>query len=224
MVVESGSHFTIAVRSDRVTVIAGGDTPVEVRGGRLIAEPDGRFRVDAAKGPIELHCAERTSVTIGTTSGQVECRGRLGAVHITTSSGRVSVEDATSIDVRTKSGHVEVGSCEGPCTVRTKSSTVEIGQAAELDVSTTSGHVTATAVSDATVQTVSGAVELSIRGKPNVLVRGQSASIDVTLPTGATPATNLVSNSGHVTQQCLAGTDGRVEIATSSGAINLSCR
>jgi DUF4097 and DUF4098 domain-containing protein YvlB len=217
-------HLTIAVRSAAVTVHAEPGAPLQVRGGELTVEGPGRYRIDSSSNAIEVRCDETADIAIGTTSGRIECRGRLGDLSVSTRSGNVSIERAGSVDVRTKSARVEVDEVDDECTVRTTSGTIVVRRAGRLDVSTTSGHVSCTARSEASVRSVSGTVELTVEAMPHVTVRAQSGSVHVELPAGSSPAAALVSRSGRVEAECEPGTDGRVDVETISGSITVSCR
>jgi DUF4097 and DUF4098 domain-containing protein YvlB len=221
---EDGLRLTITVRSGAVSVQAVPGAALQVQGGKLTAEGDGRYLIDSASGAIEVRCDESTDVSIGTTSGKVECRGQLGELSVTTGSGSVSIERAARADVRTKSARVEVGECAGACTVRTKSGTVEVRRAGQLDLTTTSGRLSGTAVSEAAIQSVSGQVELSIEQSPEVHVQAQSGSVTIELPAGCSPITDLHTRSGRVRSECAPGGDGQVDVETTSGSITVSCR
>jgi DUF4097 and DUF4098 domain-containing protein YvlB len=217
-------RLTITVRSGAVEVRAEPGAPLQVRGGELIAEGDGRFRIDSSSSGIEVVCDESTDVAIGTTSGKVECRGRLGELSVTTGSGSVSIQRAASVDVRTKSARVEVDEVDGRCTVRTKSGAIEVRRAGQLDLKTTSGRVSGSAVSEAVVQTFSGRVELAIEASPQVRVQARSGAVEVALPKGCAPVAGLNTRSGRVESECAVGTDGRVDVETTSGSITVTCR
>ena len=72
------------------------------------------FTVETSSSAVEVRVPEGTDLVIGTTSGKVTVEGRVGAVAVVTSSGRVSIDHARSVDARTKSGRVHVGYAEGP--------------------------------------------------------------------------------------------------------------
>jgi DUF4097 and DUF4098 domain-containing protein YvlB len=216
-------HITITVRSHAVTVVASPGGPFEAAGGRVQFEADGHVRVGDARSAVEVRCDEGTAISIATTSGRIECRGRLGELTITTSSGAVTIDAATSIDVRTKSGKVTVGTVDGLCRARTKSSRVDVERAGQLDVATTSGSVRTEDTATGSVQTVSGSVDLSASSEPDIVVRTQSASVEVALPSDIAPALHLRSRSGNVKSRCAEGASGRVEVETFSGSISVSC-
>jgi DUF4097 and DUF4098 domain-containing protein YvlB len=217
-------HLTITVRSGAVRVHATPGAPLQARGGRLIPEDDGRYRIESTSDAVEVRCDEGTDIAIGTSSGKVDCEGRLGALSVTTGSGSVSIERAASVDVRAKSSRVEVGEVDGRCTVRTKSGTIEVGRAGQLDVTTISGRVTGRAGSEAVVQTISGNIEIAVERSPRVQARAKSGAVSIELPAGCAPATTLHSRQGRVHADCPLGNDGSVDVETGSGSITVSCR
>jgi DUF4097 and DUF4098 domain-containing protein YvlB len=190
-------------------------------------EGDGTYAVKPAAGgskPVDVRCPPGTDVIIGTASGNVELVGPLGAVRVTTASAAVKIEEAASVDVRTASGKVDVGHCHGTCRAVTKSSRVRVRSAGALDCSVVSGSVEVGEVEHAVVRTVSGRVTLAARGGGRVEVRTVSGTVDVEVPRPHRPATTLRSISGRVRCDCEPGHDGEVSVATTSGAINVTCR
>jgi DUF4097 and DUF4098 domain-containing protein YvlB len=224
MGVPVSQRVTIVVKSDSVSVVASPGAPLKARGGLVSAQTDGSVRVDSSGGPIELTCDENAHLSIGTKSGRVTCKGTLGEVRVTSSSGRVDIERANTIDVRTTSGKVSIEECLGACTVRTTSARIDIGKADGADVASTSGRIEIAEVREASVQSVSGNVEVGTLENPDLVVRSQSASVKIAVPAGSTIAANLRSRSGKVDCECPIGSGGRVDVETSSGAIKISCR
>jgi DUF4097 and DUF4098 domain-containing protein YvlB len=220
-------RLSVANRSGRVRIEARSGEGFSARGGDLVAEADGTMRVSGGHGgssSVEVVCPAGTDVIVGTASGSVELVGPLGDVRVTTASGRITIEQARRVDLRTASGTIEIGECTGECRVVTKSSKVAVGNAGSLDCSAMSGRVVVGDVEDAIVRTMSGRVKLGTRGSGRVEVRTLSGKVDVAVPQERRPATSLRSLSGRVRCDCDRGSDGEISVATTSGAINVTCR
>ena len=80
--------------------------------------------VDGKSSAVEVRVPEGTDLVIGTTSGRVTVEGRVGAVSVLTTSGRISIDRALSVDARTRSGRVHVGHAEGVCRIVSTSGTL----------------------------------------------------------------------------------------------------
>ena len=220
-------RLNVANRSGRVRIEAREGAGVSARGGDVVTEADGSVRVSGGHGgssSVEVVCPPGTDVIVGNASGSIELVGPLGDVRITTASGRISIEHAESIDLRTASGTIEIGQCTGECRVVTKSSKVEVGNAGSFDCSAMSGRVVVGDVEDAMVRTMSGRVKVGTRGSGRVEVRTLSGKVDVAVPPERRPATTLRSLTGRVRCDCDRGTDGEISVATTSGAINVTCK
>src|SRR5215475_13516408 len=128
--------INVSTRSGRVTITAAMHHDLTVVGGFVKHLDDGTadIRRDRGSDGIEVMCPPGTDVTIGTVSGTVETNGALGAVRVSTVSGKVRIEHAADVDVRTKSGTVEIGECDGDCRVVTTSSKVHVGRAARATI------------------------------------------------------------------------------------------
>jgi hypothetical protein len=214
------TNLEIASRSGRVVVWARPVDRPEVLAGSAEVQPDGRV-LGRGSDRVEVACPEGTDVVIGSSSGRVECHGRLGRVAVTSRSGRVAIEEAASVEVRTSSGRVTVGSCAGSCRAVVASGTVEVGSADSADLTTASGRVQVGAVGDAVVRAGSGRVELGLSRSGSVDVGTQSGRVTVTVPPGLHPALTLTSASGRQQVEVEPGSDGQLTIETSSGRIHV---
>src|SRR4051794_9075568 len=125
-----GFELRVATRSGRLTIIGETRDDFLVEGGRL-EEDDLTFTVSPHRGSskVIIRCPAGTDVVAGTSSGDLEFGGELGAVRLTTMSGKIEVDRVASIDIRAMSGSVTVASCAGECRVKTKSGKVRIGSA-----------------------------------------------------------------------------------------------
>jgi DUF4097 and DUF4098 domain-containing protein YvlB len=219
-------RLNVSARSGRVRVEARDEPGYEVKGAHVTTEPDGSLHVTAAKGgshSVEVWCPSGSDLIVGSESGSVEVVGAFSDVRATTRSGRITIDRARSVDVRTGSGRIEVRHCEGDCRVVTKSSRVEVGRAATLDCSAMSGRVEVRDVDDAVIRTMSGRVNLGTRADGRVDVRTLSGTVEVAVPAQRRPATLLKSLTGRVRSDCQQGTDGEINVSTTSGAIRITC-
>ncbi len=220
-------RFSIASRSAKVRVVAAPDSEPRVTGATLTRNADGSYTVEPRRsgaGEIVLSCPPLSDLSVGTASGQVEICGSFGQLSVVTASGRVEIEQAASLDVRTSSAAVRVGRCDHECRVATKSGAITIAAAGSIDISTLSGKVVVNDVGNAVVRTVSSAVTLCSRQGAVTNVSTLSGRVDISVPTGSHPSTDLTSTTGKVTCETASGSDGQVAVRTSSGAIRISIR
>jgi DUF4097 and DUF4098 domain-containing protein YvlB len=218
-------RISITTRSGKVRVTGAETETVSIVGGFGETNEEGvlEIRRESGSDRIEVTCPSGTDVTIGTTSGNVETHGVLGAVRILTASGKIHVADASRIEIRTKSGKIDVRACEGECNVVTTSSKVHIGTAGKCRVAAVSGLVLLEHVAGAEVKTISGKVLLGTSGAGDVMVKTVSGKVEIRVPREVKPATHLNSVSGKVQCDCEPGDDGTIAVKSQSGAIRLSC-
>jgi DUF4097 and DUF4098 domain-containing protein YvlB len=217
----------VRTRSGRIDITAVDGVTLQARGANVEHEADGTVLVTGAKlgsNHVEVQCGTGTDLVIGTLSGHVTVRGTVGDVHVTTRSGRVDIEHAAAIDVRSAAGHITIGDCDGACRVVAKSSRVHVGRAGSVDIAGMSGHVEIGDTPHALVRTMSGRVALGTREAGNVEVRTLSGAVEVVVPADCRPATSLKSRSGRIRCDCQIGTNGAIDVATTSGAISVTCK
>lgn len=210
----------IATRSGRVEVWARPIDRPEVLEGDASVDASGRV-IGRGSGRVKLACPEGADVIVGTTSGRVECHGRLGRVAVTNTSGRVTIEHAREVEVRTASGRLTIGRCEGMARVVAASGTVQVEEAGALDATTTSGRLVVDGVGDATVRVGSGRVELGLTRAGTVDVRAQSGRVSITVPPGVHPALQLTTRSGRVDCDLEPGGDGSITVDAGSGRVQV---
>jgi DUF4097 and DUF4098 domain-containing protein YvlB len=146
------------------------------------------FTVEASSSAVEVRVPEGTDLVIGTTSGKVTVEGRVGAVAVLTSSGRVSVDHALSVDVRTKSGRVHVGRTEGVCRIVSASGRVEVDRCGAADAACGSGRVVlADAHGTVRATSTSGKVSVAVAGAHDVEAETVSGRVEVSYPSGVRP-------------------------------------
>jgi DUF4097 and DUF4098 domain-containing protein YvlB len=170
---------------------------------------------------VAVRCPTGTDVMVGTTSGAVELRGRLGSVSVTSASGGIRVAAAAEADLRTRSGRVEIDECAGHCRASTKSGTVLVGAANAADIATVSGTVRIGLVAGtADVRTVSGKVVLFSKGGGSIGARTLSGSITIHLPPGVRPDVRA-SDARWVDCRCEEGEDVTIKVASMSGRVEI---
>jgi DUF4097 and DUF4098 domain-containing protein YvlB len=217
---EIGS-LEIATRSGAVVVWARAIERPEVLSGPAEIQPDGVVRAGFS-GRIEIACPEGTDVIIGSSSGRIECHGRLGRVAITGHSGRIKIEEAREVEVRSTSGRVSIGRCDGVCRVAVGSGGVDIGSAGSVDISLASGRLEVDACGDVRVRSGSGRVDLALARAAAVDVSTVSGRVSITIPGGVSPDLRLTSRAGRVQCEVTPGSDGQIAVETASGAIKVT--
>jgi DUF4097 and DUF4098 domain-containing protein YvlB len=218
-------RLLISNTSGRVDVVAEERVDVVVeRGVHVAATDDGvlEIRPDRGSQAIAVRCPTGTDVMVGTTSGAVELRGQLGAVSVTSSSGRVRVAVAHDADLRTHSGKVEIDECVGHCRASTKSAAVTVGAVHSAEIATISGairigHVTGTV----DVRTVSGKVMLFSNGSGPIGASTLSGSITIHLPPDVRPDVRA-ADARWVHCSCEGGNDVTIDVASLSGKVEIS--
>ncbi|HEX6312596.1 MAG TPA: DUF4097 family beta strand repeat-containing protein [Acidimicrobiia bacterium] len=215
----------VTTRSGNITVIGEDRDDVVVdRGPEPEVGPDGAVTVTGRSGATVVRCPAGTDVRVGTGSGDVVLRGRLGDARATTGSGKIEAEHVERLDARTKSGSLTVEYCGGDCQLHTGSGSVRVGRAGDVDVGVGSGSVEAGEVTGGKVRASSGSVDVGLSGGGELEVRAHSGSVRVTVPEGMRPRTSLKSGSGAVRCDCETGKDGKVEVKTESGSIVVAPR
>jgi DUF4097 and DUF4098 domain-containing protein YvlB len=212
----------ISTHSGSVTVIGEDriDVVVDEPGADIASTSDG-VEVVGRSTPITVRAPTGTEVFVGTASGSVALRGRLGDVHVTTRSGRIDAEHVHSADARSRSGNIAVERCEDLCRCCSRSGDVRVGQAHTVDLMTASGSVDAETVDTATVRAGSGEVRLGVAEVDAVDVDAHSGSVEITIPAGVRPAVDLLAGSGSVRCDCTPGDHGSLRVRTRSGDVSV---
>ncbi len=208
----------ITSASGRVRVVGESRPDVTVEGAPMVTHHSAQTVLGKSK-KIEVRVPAGTDVVVGTLSGNVELRGELGNVRITTASGDVTAEHVASIDARTKSGRVEVQTSLGAVRVKTASSAIRVQTAAgEVRIASVSGKVEVKeARGSASVRTVSGNAELGLGPDAVALVETVSGKMRITVPSGVHPAARLTSISGKRQCDCDPGDDVEITARSVSG-------
>ena len=230
MTVRGRPSLCLATRSGVVEVSAEEREDIVFEAGLSSAgdvEQDAAGRITATSARrgsagLKVRCPTGTDVVVGTASGRVELRGRLGHVRVTTVSGRIEVDEAESLDLRSVSGSIVVAQCGGRCRVQTKSGRATVGIVEDADVSTVSGQVRlASSSGSIRVRTASGSVEVGMEGGGDVDVQTLSGSVGVEVPEGVRPDVKLRSKTGRPRCDCLEGRDCRIVVSSMSGKIRV---
>jgi DUF4097 and DUF4098 domain-containing protein YvlB len=215
----------ITTRSGKVRVEAAAtQTELAVIGGTTEVHEDGSIHIRRApsENTIHIRCAPGTDVTVGTTSGNIELSGSLGAVRVSSVSGKIEVREAASVDARARSGKIEIGTCAGDLRVISKSATVRVGHAGRATVSAVSGLVLVEEVGGAEIKSVSGKVSLGATGAEPVSVHTVSGKVEIRVTGAHLPATRLKSRSGKIKNELAPGTEFEIAVSSMSGAIRVS--
>jgi hypothetical protein len=151
---------------------------------------------------VTAELPEGSSCLVHTTSADVRCSGRLGALDVHTISGDVSAEEVS-----------------GLARVDTASGDIDLGSAAEVRAETASGDVSlGQASGTVTVRTASGDVRIAEASGLRADVKSASGDIRVAVAPGIGVYLDLSSLSGTVSSE--------LEPAEDSGAasLTLNCR
>jgi DUF4097 and DUF4098 domain-containing protein YvlB len=180
----------IAAGHHRVEVVAvdGDPTEVEVEGDARVDRSDRIVTIDEVRGRVVARVPAGSELVVGTTSGRIEVRGRVGHAALVSESGRVEVESAASVDVRTETSRVAVGEVSGTCRIRSKSGRVEVERCGAADAASETGRVELRHVDGVVdAHSVSGRIELSLDQPHDVRAETVTGRIEVSLPPGTVP-------------------------------------
>lgn len=170
--------------SQRVTV-AGGAPAFAVDGPARVTIDADWYTVDEVSGPLTVRVPDGTDLVVGSSSGRIEVTGTLGAVSVTSESGRVTIAAAASVDVRTSTSRVEVGEVRRQCRVRTDSGRVSVRRCGSADVSSRSARIDLRSVhGHATAHAVTGSIDLVMDVAADVDAETVSGRVHVSLPAG----------------------------------------
>ena len=215
----------ITARSGKVEVVGEVRTDVLVdKGEAALTNDEGVVTVESDSDAIAVRCPEGLSVLIGSDSGRVRLRGRLGRCRVTTGSGNIEVDATSDIDARTDSGNITVAESSGSCRCQAGSGQLTVGGAREADLVTGSGNVTARVLTGARVRAGSGTVTVDVDDVADIDVEVHSGNARVMVPRDARPALDLEARSGKVHSSLTAGADGRVRVRAGSGNITVESR
>ncbi len=198
------SEVRISTMSGSVAVTAeAGRDEIEVDGLQPEAD-DGVVTIDTKSKRVKVRIPEGLDLVIGTTSGSVRVDGRVGSVAATSTSGRITVDDADSVDLRGLSGRITVGRSRGETRIVGKSGRITVDETGPADVTTTSGKVTLHSVDGpVAVNCVSGTIQIEMASAHDVAAETVSGRVVVSLPPGTrarvdTPSSGRIPVDGDV--------------------------
>lgn len=214
----------VSATSGQVVVIAE-DRRDAVVEGAVARRDDATLTVRTASDSVDVRVPEGCSVVVGSRSGQIELRGRFGAVGASSDSGQISVGEARSVDVRTASGAVAVGRATDACRARSQSGRIEVKETADLHAHTDSGSIVAdSAMGTVRARTTSGRVEVGIRGASDVAAESIDGTITVHLAAGLGAEVEGNTGGGGVDNSAPPGVDCRIAARSVSGRIEVRGR
>ena len=180
------------------------------------------FTVDGDSSAVDVRVPEGTDLVIGTTSGKVTVEGRVGAISVLTTSGRISIDRARSVDARTTSARVHVGYAEGVCRIVSASGSVTVDRCGSADAASGSGQVVlGDAHGHVRATSTSGKVSVAVAGAHDVEAETVSGRIEVSYPDGVRP---LVVSPDDDVAAATQGHDCTVVARSGSGRVVVSGR
>jgi DUF4097 and DUF4098 domain-containing protein YvlB len=174
---------------------------------------------------LTIRCPETHDVVVGTRSGSLEVRGRVGAVRFTTQSGGLRAKHVAAAEIRVMSGSIDIERCDGECRLKTISGSVRVGSAASAHVAVGSGKINLDDVAGPVrAKAVSGSVDIGAGGGGRVEAETISGSITITVPAGSRPHVRAKSLSKSTDIGVPAGDDFEIACKTLSGGITVRSR
>lgn len=219
---DTTSVIRIAARSARVDIDGMPGAELRVEGGTVEVQADGTVDVATGSGRVRVVCPDLATVVVSTTSGKVNVRGTVADVRVITQSGTVEVDRTGDADVRTSSGGVRIGASAGTCRVVTRSGTVRVEIAHELHVAAGSSKVDIGSVEVAHIRTVSGTVHVGTVATGRIDASTMSGKVRVRVPAGTAATARLRSRSGRIVNRVAEGEGSTIDVATSSGVIEVA--
>ena len=213
----------ITGQSGSIEVVANERTDVSVSDGAVHTDHGDVVEIHATSGRLVVEVPLDTDLVVGTQSGRVTTRGRLGAVRIIAESGRVSIASASEVDVRTGSSRIDAGEVRGSARVRTTSGQIAIRRCSGAVASTESGRIEI-GHADGPVEAhcVSGRITITMDAAADVDAETVSGRIRVRYPTGVRVV--HVDRAATTTEARLPEGDCSVRTHTVSGRVEVSAR
>ncbi len=187
----------IATTSGRITVTAEARSDVDVSGDATVGRTGDQITVAATSAKLDVRVPNGTDIVVGTTSGRIDVSGAVGAVSITTESGRVTVAEAATIDVRSTSGAINVEHCGADCCLRSENGSIAVGSCGAVDAATTSGRIALREVhGTARAHCTTGRVDITLAAAHDVDAETVTGRISVSVPAGVNAT--LVNPGDHL--------------------------
>jgi DUF4097 and DUF4098 domain-containing protein YvlB len=156
--------------------------------GEIVTEgPLGEVRFKAAYGDVHIAKAE--------------------TLHLQSSSGDVTVDEAGSAEVVASNGGVNIGRVDGPVKVSNSNGGSRIGEAAgEIEVNGANGVVTIDrALGDVTARNANGRIEIGEVIRGTVTVTTAAGSLEIGVREGSAAWLDLSTTAGKVRNELLVG-------------------
>ncbi len=180
------TSIRVAATSNRVEIVAEHRADLSVEGDAEITIDGTQATIGSVRSRLVIMVPEGADLIVGSTSGWVAVKGRVGRVAVATESGRIEIDEAESVDARTDSAQVRIESASDHCRIRTTSGRVSIGQCGGADVATGSGRITLRGVDgDVQAHCISGRIEVELEAARDVDAETVSGRVAISLPAGA---------------------------------------
>ena len=116
-------RLIVTTASGGIDITGEDRSEIVLESGRARLEDDGAgdVVVRSASDSLVVRCPAGTDVRVGTESGEVRLRGRLGDAQVTTASAGIRVDHVDELEARSASGSIEVDRCVGRCRVHGRS-------------------------------------------------------------------------------------------------------
>ena len=215
----------VTTSSGSIRIIGEARADVVVEGGKVVIDGSTASIVNKNSSSLVVHCPEGTDLVVGTRSGSLRVRGRVGEVRFTTMSGSMRAEHVASADIRTMTGSVDVEQSDGLCRVKTKSGSIHVRSAGAIEVTVGSASIEILRVTgSARVRAISGTVTIGAEGHGRIEAETMSGSITVTVPSGCRPHVRAKSLSKATDIGVPSGDDCEIVCKTMSGGITVRSR
>jgi DUF4097 and DUF4098 domain-containing protein YvlB len=208
-------------------------SPPEGTVGEVLIQPDPSTAVGEVKLKVQIPRFVQLKAVEGN-NGDISVKGIEGAVHASSNSGNILIDQTGEVTVHSSSGDVSVAQIQGAVSVATQSGDIKINSAGPVEVQTQSGDVVLSGSNgSALVQTSSG--DMTVHGVGgNLTVKTSSGDVNASAVQGRL-VVNAVSSdvvaqrikqdaqvlivSGDVVLECVGG---RTEAGSTSGEITLT--
>ena len=209
----------IASTSGRLRIDAEPQAEVSVSKGAEMTRTGDTVTIDAGFAAVDVVVPEGVDLVVGSDSGRIEVRGRLGAVAISTGSGRIDLSHARSADVRTESGRIFIGRVDSECRAHSTNARIEVEHCGTADVSSDSGRVAIGEVDGpAVAHSVSGRISIGVLRAADIEAETVSGRIEVAFPAGV----SFYRASAGSPKQRPAGSDCTVLARSGSGSVSVT--
>ncbi|HUO88875.1 MAG TPA: DUF4097 family beta strand repeat-containing protein [Rhizomicrobium sp.] len=168
---------------------------------------------------VNIHVPLESWAAMGTGSGHIDTKGRLGKVRATSGSGAIRLDDCGEVHARTGSGEITVRLCAGSVDAKTGSGHVIVGKVgADARIVTASGGAEIDEVSgDARIHCASGHIEVGQSGNS---LDAHAASGSIRVQRADHGQVRARTYSGSVRVGVAKGTAALLDVSTMSGRVD----